>query len=207
MPQISYPEHPVWGDEAISVQPLPKVISDLCNHLGIEPDYSVLESLVPIEDRVALGIEQHKNHPAVQKRKKTELLHQANQETIDELTRKRDALEQQRLEDAEAGEQNLETLEELSSLKAKLEILTEENAKLNGQVFDNLQAENHSYITLINTIRDAVYHERCEARAELQEEIEKKFNEISSYMAGFVALDQHVDFTRIENDIKRGLNL
>ena len=123
------------------------------------------------------------------------------------MTRKRDELEQKRLNDIEAGEQNLETLEELASIKTKLEILTEENRKLNNKVFDNLRHESHSYIQLSEVIRDAVYAERSGVRSDLLEKIEKIVKENSAIFAQFSAMDHHVDFKRITNDVNRGLNI
>ena len=207
MSTITYPEFPAWGTTEISTQSLPKIFIDLADHLGIEPDYSVLESLTPIADRVTEGREQHKNGPAVQRRKKSELLYQANESIIAELSRRQTELEEQRLNDAESGEQNLDTLDELASLKSKLEILIEENRKLNDRVFDYSQAENHAYINMKNTIRDAVHHERCEVRSELLEKITLHMKEISSDLAQFIAMDAHADFTKIETEVKRGLNL
>jgi hypothetical protein len=207
MSTVTYPGHPVWGTEAIPKQSIPKIINDLCLNLDIEPDFSVVENLKSIEGRITAGKKQHQNSLEVQRRKKSELLYQANSETIADLVHRQEELEQKRMDDAEAGEQNNETLEELTSIKMKLELLTEENDKLNANVFDNSQAESHAYINMKNTIRDAVYRECCEARAELQDEIERIFNEASSAMARFVALDQYADFTKIENEVSRGLNL
>ena len=207
MTVISYPEFPAWGTTEVSTQSLPKVIHDLADHFGIEPDHSILEKLTPIEGRVLEGVEQHKNGPAVQRRKKSELLYQANESIIAELSRRQTELEEQRLNDAESGEQNLDTLEELASLKSKLEILIEENRKLNDRVFNYSQAESHSYINMKNTIRDAVHHERCGVRSELLEKITLHMRETSSDLAQFIAMDAHTDFTKIETEVKRGLNL
>ena len=208
MTRISYPGHPIWSESKISVQPLPKVILDICQNLGIEADFSPLENLTSIEQLISKGKEQHEASPVVQKRKKSELLHQQNEEIITELTRKQSELEQQRLDDVEAGEQNLETLEELASIKNKLGILTAENLKLNNKVFDNLRDESHAYATLLkDNLRDTIYSERCKVRGELRSKIEKLITDNSDIFAQFVAMDTHTDFTRIDNEVKKALNI